>query len=258
MEDHEVIEAFVAGRAVQGFGPQLHIEGDCLILGGWWHAAFRVGAETFAVRDEAPPEDSAALDDVAARLGTAGLQEVPAQVSLMIAITYTAIDLGFVEWALWSTDTETADADLHTRAGADSFLGGPPAFGVGTSEAGFAAGIGGLRRTAGLAPMVILMVGLDEAAATAMAAALGTFHVEARDFSEITAEGCGSLTPTLVVVDATSVDGELFLVAVRSTIYGRDLPLVALSDHPVTSADATLDPAGDPAAWAAHIGGLLP
>ena len=94
MEDREVIDAFVAGGARKAFGTTLHIEGDCLTYDGWWEAAFRIAPDTFAVRAETPPEGTDVLSDVAAALARRGLGEVEAEAALLVAITYTSIDLG--------------------------------------------------------------------------------------------------------------------------------------------------------------------
>ncbi len=257
VEDGEVIEALVTGGAVGGFGPQLHIERDCLLFDGWWQVAFRVTPQTFALRNEAPPQDTTVLDDVAAHLRAHGLCEVPADPSLLIAITYVAIDLGSADWTLWSTDPVTAQADLVARAGHDTFLDDSP--GAGTRPTDFAAGIGGLRRTAGLPPLVVLTIGVDDAAVKAMAGVLANCHFECRALGQIGPEACGSMSPNLVLVDATSDRGRDFTIDLRATAGGQFVPLVALTagDGP-PGADVTLDPASDPTEWADHIRNLLP
>lgn len=257
-----MVEAFVAGGAVQAFGPRLHIDEDCLALDGWWKAAFRISAHTFAVRQE-PPEATTVVDDVATQLRGRGLQEVPANVALLVAVTYTAIDLGPDEWTIWSTDLSTAEADLAARAGVESFLGDSSPLGgplaQGTGQPDLTAGMGGMRRTAGLAPLVVLTVGIDEASVRTLAGALDDCHVEARDMGDISADDCGSLTPNLAVVDTTSAVGERFAIQLRATPYGRFLPLVVLTaGDPPSAADVALDPGQDPTEWADHIRRLLP
>jgi hypothetical protein len=257
MDDREIIEALVVGGAVGGFGTRLHIERDCLLFDGWWQAAFRVAPQTFALRDEAPPADTSVLDDVARQLRAHGLKEVPADPALLIAITYTAIDLGSADWTLWSTDVATAGADLAARAGLDAFFSDSP--GVGTGPSDFAAGMGGLRRLAGLRPLVILAVGIDAAAVQTMAAALGNCHFESRALGQISPDACGTLTPNLALVDATSAEGRDFAGALRASVGGRDLLLVAVSGvGDLPGVDAILDPASDPAEWAEHLRNLLP
>ncbi|MGH9076277.1 MAG: hypothetical protein ACRDY0_02280 [Acidimicrobiales bacterium] len=262
MNDTEVIESFVTGGAVRAFGPRLHVDGDCLAVGGWWAAAYRVGPRTFALRQEEPPEETTAVEEVAAALGAAGLAEVPANLSLLVAITYTTIDMGLAEWSIWSTDAATADAELSARAGAESFFGDPAGPGMGGSD--FSAGMGGLRRTAGLAPLVVLAVGIDAGAAAALGGALGHCHVEVLSLAEATPEVCESLTPALVLVDATSHEGELFALAMGARVAGhpgsggRVLPVVALSPAAAAGADLTIDPGEDPARWADHLRAILP
>lgn len=122
MDDREVLEAFVGARAVHASGPKLHVEGDTLTFGGWWKAAFRVAPTTFAVREEPVPERSTALDGLEECLRSFGLRPVGADPALLTAITDTPLDLGATDWAVWSTNQPTAEADLAARAGIDTFL----------------------------------------------------------------------------------------------------------------------------------------
>lgn len=257
MDDREVIEALVVGGARQAFGDKLHIEGDCLVFDGWWEAAFRVSPTTFAVRDEAPPGDAAVLDEVTAELAASGLQQVPADPSLLFAITYTAIDLGPVDWALWSSDLATAETALAERAGIDTFLGDAP---LGSSSLdGYAAELGGARRSAGLPALMILTVWLDPAAAESMTAALDGCRVEQRAWGEVAPADCAGLMVNLVLVDATSLDGRGFITEVRASPGGRSLPVVAVSETgDVAGADATVDAGSHPLEWAQHVRDLLP
>ncbi|MGI9119827.1 MAG: hypothetical protein ACR2G7_06870 [Acidimicrobiales bacterium] len=255
MEDREVIEAFVAGGARHAFGPKLHIEGDCLSFDGWWEAAFRISSDTFAVRDETPPEQSGVIDEVAAQLRSRGARVVGADPTLLVAITYTSIDLGAADWTLWSRDAATAEAALRTRASGESFLS--DASPMGSSSMSYAAEMGGARRSAGLPALVVLTVGVDPAAAAIMAAALSDCRIESRTLDEVSPDAYGTLLANLVLVDATSQLGKDFLAGVGGD--GHGVPLVAISDEgSLVGADATVDPASPPAEWAGHIRSLLP
>ncbi|MDQ3462085.1 MAG: hypothetical protein M3471_03465 [Actinomycetota bacterium] len=259
MDDREVVEAFVAGGARHAFGSKLHIEGDCLVFDGWWEASFRISPDTFAVRDETPPEESSVLTDVASVLGAHGASEVEANPALLVAITYTSIDLGAADWTLWSTDAATAEAALAARAGQDTFLDdspfSPPS--AGTQLLDYAAEMGGARRSAGLPVHVVLTVGVQADTAATMAEQLVDCRVEPRALGEVRPDDCAQLLADLVLVDATSQLGADFLVDVRAS--GRFIPLVAISGAgPLLGADATVDPAATPAAWAEHIRGMLP
>jgi len=256
MDDRVVIDGFVADGVVQAFGSRLNVDSDCLLFDGWWPAAFRVGPTTFALRHDEPPEETTLIDEIAARLGAQGLSDVPANAMLMVAITYTAIDLGLVDWTIWSTDLATAEGDLATRAGIDAFFGDASPRGIRDTD--FSAGIGGFRRLAGLAPLVILAVGVDEAAVEVMGSVLGNCHFECRALGEIAPEACGSLTPNLALVNAMSEEGRGFVIDLRATPAGRLLPVVAVSQMAAMAADVTLDPAEDPQLWAEHIRSLLP
>lgn len=255
MDDREVVEAFVSDGARHAFGSKLHIEGDGLVFDGWWEAAFRISPETFALRRETPPEESNVLDEVAAALRGRGAQEVDANPALLVAITYTSIDLGAADWTMWSTDAQTAEAALAARAGQDSFLNDAPMAGM--QPLHYAAEMGGARRSAGLPVHVVLTVGVDGVAAAAMAEQLVDCRVEQRAHGEVGPDDFAQLLVDLVLVDATSPDGADFLVGVRAG--GRLIPLVAISAAgSLLGADATVDPAEPPAAWAEHIRSLLP
>jgi hypothetical protein len=259
MDDREVVEAFVAGGARHAFGSKLHIEGDCLVFDGWWEASFRISPDTFAVRDETPPEESSVLTDVASVLGAHGASEVEANPALLVAITYTSIDLGAADWTLWSTDAATAEAALAARAGQDTFFDDSPLspLSPGLQPLDYAAEMGGARRSAGLPVHVVLTVGVHADTAAAMAEQLVDCRVEPRALGEVRPDDCAQLLADLVLVDATSQLGADFLVDVRAS--GRFIPLVAISGAgPLLGADATVDPAATPAAWAEHIRGMLP
>lgn len=259
MEDQEVLEAFVGGGVVNAFGSTLHVEGDTLALDGWWKAAFRVAPTTFAVRDEPVPEPSTALAGLNQCLRSHGLGVVGADPTLLVAITYTALDLGAADWVVWSTNQSTADADLAARAGVDSFFDDAPIGAAASLPSVHEAQRGGARRTAGLAPLVIVAVGIDQAVADAMAAALGNCRIEARAIAEIDPDSCGSMLPDLVFVDATSGAGMAFTLGLRATARGGSLPIVALApDGTWTPADVTIGPGETPEDWANHIGRLLP
>lgn len=255
MTDQEVVDAFVSGGARHAFGSTIHIEGDSLTFDGWWETAFRIAPDTFAVRDEDPPEGADVLVDVVAALAQRGLTKVDVSPALVVAITYTSIDLGAAEWSMWSSDAAAAEVALSARAGQDSFLGDTPLAGGATFD--YAAEMGGARRSAGLPVHVVLTVGLDDDVVSAMAAALDDCRVEARALGEVVPDDCARLLADLILVDGTCTAGADFLVAVRAG--GRFIPLVAVSaEGPLLGADATLDPSASPSAWAEHVRGLLP
>jgi hypothetical protein len=259
VEDKEVLEAFVGGGVVHAFGQKLHVEGDTLAFDGWWKAAFRVTRSTFAVREEPLPEPSTCMDDLAECLREHGMRVVGADPSLLVAITYTVLDLGVSDWTVWSTNQLSAEADLAARAGIDTFFNDAPAVGPATTPRVHEAQRGGARRTAGLAPLVIVAVGIDKKAVDAMAAELGTCRIEARGVDEIDPDGCCALLPDLTFVDATTAAGMMFVLGLRATAQGEAMPLVAIAPNGTwTPADVNVSPEGSPQEWAAHIRDLLP
>ncbi|MGQ0743653.1 MAG: hypothetical protein ACT4OS_04835 [Acidimicrobiales bacterium] len=259
MTDAEVLEALVSGGARRAFGPTLHIEGDCLFFDGWWQAAFRIAPTTYAIRDEDPPGETTVLDDVVEALGAKGLVAVPANASQFFAITYTEIALGLVMWKFMSTDLETADTALAARAGHDAFLNDYDNDNI--KEADYSAELGGARRNAGLPPSIILTVGISPDRVAELAASLEGCRIESRAMGEIRPEACGSLIPTLVVVDTTVTAGAEFAMELRAAACGRFIPLVAMANPEQGTplgADAAVAPAAASAAWAETIHRLLP
>ncbi len=254
-----MLEAFVGGGVVHAFGEKLHVEGDTLAFDGWWKAAFRVTRSTFAVREEPLPEPSTVMDDLAGCLREHGLNVVGADPSLLVAITYTVLDLGVSDWTVWSTNQISADADLAARAGVDTFFNDVPAAGPATTPRVHEAQRGGARRTAGLAPLVVVAVGIEKAAVDSMAAALSTCRIEARGVDDIDPDGCCALLPDLAFIDATTAAGMMFVLGMRATARGESLPMIAVAAGGAwTPADLTVSPSETPDEWASHIRDLLP
>ncbi|MDP9072392.1 MAG: hypothetical protein M3N68_14130 [Actinomycetota bacterium] len=257
MDDLEVIQAFVAQGARRAFGPSLHVEGDGLFLHGWWHSAFRVSGEAFLVRNEEPPSDARVLEDVGRELARRGLQQVGVDLPLIQPVTYAALSLGSVSWAVWSTDLAVAEQALQERAGAESF------FEEAAEEdepVDFRAELGGARRLAGLPPSLILTVGLDPAHARLLEGAFPDCRVESRALEELDPDACGSLVPSVILVDATAQRGREFVMELRASACGRFVPVVAMTggaDVPL-GADEVLDPDQDPSGWVEPIRQLLP
>lgn len=258
MEDREVIAAFVSGGARRAFGPTLHIEGDCLFFDGWWQASFRVGPDTFSIRDEDAPEPTTALTDVAGALSGIGLVAVDVSPALLYAITYTEIALGLVAWKIWSTNAAAAEAALAKKAGHDTFLGDDTP-GEEVREADYSAELGGARRTSGLPPAVVLAVGVSVDRIAAMAARLDGCRFVSKAFGEIEPDACGSIVPNLVMIDTTARVGEEFAMGLRAAACGRFIPVVAVTaGGPPLGADAAVAPDAEVDTWVETVNRLLP
>ncbi|MGI8686324.1 MAG: hypothetical protein ACR2MO_14765 [Acidimicrobiales bacterium] len=262
MDDLEVIDAFLKDGVKRAFGPNLHVEGDTLMLSGWWHVALRIADGVFVVRNEDPREDSSVLVDIAAAATKIGLSEVAVDHPLIQAITYTQISLGQVSWALWAVDFATGDAALTAKATADSFLSDSPFTEyVEPVSADFSAELGGARRVAGLPTALVLTVGLEEQQAKELGTALDDVRIEHRSFGEFAPSACGALIPGVIVVDAREATGRDFIMELRTEACGRFLPVMALTEggvNPPPGADDALDPALPPAAWVAPLRAVLP
>lgn len=258
VEDSGVLEAFVAEGAKRAFGPSLHIEGDVLFYDGWWQAALRVSPRVFAVRDEETPGDSDVLEQLAAAVAARGLQNVGTDFPLVAAITYSEIALGPVEWSVWAPDPATAEADLNERVGRDAFLGDEKS--STPTEFDYSAELGGARRLSGLPASLILALGVDAGLTDELAAALPDCRFESRRLDAVTPDVCGSLLPTLMLVDASTDTAREFIMELRAAACGRLVPVVAVSPDAglPLGADAAVDPTSPPATWVEPIRDLLP
>jgi len=258
MEDAEVISAFVHEGAETAFGPSLHLESGCIFIDGWWQVCFRISPTCFAVRNEEPPRPTDVRQLVEMELSGLGMKPVDNNPALLYSITYTAIALGLVAWEIWAVDTAAADAAIKERAGADAFLGDYAADEP-LKEADYTAELGGARRSAGLPPSIILTVGVDEDRARALQHHFTDCRFVTRSFDTITPDMCGSLIPTLVLIDADGQSGKDFTMELRAAACGRFLPVAAItaSAQLPLGADVALDPS-DPSSWVDPIRKLLP
>lgn len=257
MDDGEVIGAFLEGGARSAFGPSVHVEGDALMFDGWWAVAYRVSARTVIVRDEPTPAESTAPTDVAVALAARGLTAVGVDLPAITLLTYTALDLGYAPWVLWSTDLATGEADLNAKAGEDTSLSAfsPPAPAFGSFDP---AQVRGARRTAGVPTCMVLTVGLSDAQLTPLRDGLLDCQFEHRAFGDIEPDGCAAVLPTVVLVDATATVGQAFVVDLHAR-HGVIGPVVALTDGGCMQdgADATVDAADPPDRWLPLVRDLL-
>lgn len=257
-----MIDAFLRDGVNRAFGPTLHVEGETLILSGWWHAALRIADGVYVIRNEDPREESSVLVDLRAAMTKIGLSEVAIDHPLIQPITYTQISLGQMSWALWATDLPTGDAALTAKATADSFLSDSPFTEyVEPVSADFSAELGGARRVAGLPTALVLTVGLEEQQAKELDAALDDVRMDHRSFGEFAPSACGALIPGVIIVDAREPTGREFIMELRTEACGRFLPVMALTEggvDPPPGADEALDPDVAPAAWVAPLRAVLP
>lgn len=258
MEDDQVVEAFVNEGAKRAFGPTLHVEGDYLFFDGWWQTAIRITPQTFAVRSEEPPGDTDVAQRVGAALAARGLRDLGTDFPIVGAITYSEIALPPVNWAVWAPDPATGTAELNERAGRDAFLGDETS--PVPQDMDYGAELGGARRLSGLPPSLVLALGLRPTAVDDLAAALPECRFESRALEAVTPDVCGSLLPTLMLIDATAQSGREFIMEMRAAACGRVIPVLALTaDGSVPlGADAAVDPGTPPSTWVEKVRGLLP
>ena len=217
-------------RARRAFGPNLHIEGDALFFAGWWQMAFRIAPGTFILRNEETPDESTVIEEMAEELAAASLETVGHDLPMIYPITYTEFTLPTGSWSVWSDSLATAESALAERAGAESFLTDAPGRSESNPPVALSPELGGARRIGGLAPSIVLTIGVDSEKARHLEAALPECRFIARAFGEITPDGCGALIPTLLVVDAAEPVGREFIMEHRAAACGRFTPVVALTE----------------------------
>lgn len=261
MNDIEVIQAFATTGTRKAFGPTLHVEGEVLMLDGWWHTALRVSPDTFIVRNEAPAGTSTVIEDLATVFAERGLTMVGEDLPLIQPIIYTAISFGASSWRMWATDLEAANAALTERLTRETVFAeaAPGDMGL-ESSLGFSAELGGARRLGGFPPSVVLTVGVEQTRADELATALTDCRIEARTLEELPPDACGALIPNLIVVNATEQIGRDWAMEVRASACGRFLPVVALvrEGGVPLGADTALDPDLPVSAWIEPLRQLLP
>jgi len=219
---------------------------------------FRISPLAFAVRNEDPPRETDVRHVVELELSGLGMRPVDNNPSLLYSITYTEIALGLVAWEVWAADAATAEAAIKERAGADAFLAdyttGEP-----FKEPDYTAELGGARRSAGLPPSIILTVGVDDDQTRILQGHFTDCRFVARTFDSIRPDMCGSLIPTLVLIDARAKTGKEFTMELRAAACGRFLPVAAITtdEQLPLGADVALDPV-DPSSWVDPIRRLLP
>jgi hypothetical protein len=259
VEDVEVIDSFVNRGAQRAFGPSLHIESDVLMLDGWWHCSLRMSDTAFIIRNEPPPRDTTVLDDVAAALTAKGLANVASDLPGITVLTMAKASLGYVSWNVWAADRAAGEAALATAVTEESFFQNTEYYNP-TAEKDYSAELGGARKLAGLPPSIVLTVGLEAAANDALERTLTDCRIVSRAFGEIEPDACGSLVPTLMLVDATQQRGLEFVMQLRAAACGRFLPVVAVTGDgvPPLGADTAVEAVQDPKDWVEPIRNLLP
>lgn len=253
-----MIRAFVDG-ARDGPGENLHVEGEALLLAGWWPAGFRLAPDAFLVRDESPPVASTVFRDLTGELRERGLGEIPGDHPLVHVIALTDLSLTGVDWQVWTTDADRAAAVLTERASAESVPHQQTPDEMALFQPGdFTTQFEGARRIAGVPESLVVAVGLPDDTALGLEGAMRECRVEARSLAQLSPEACGELRPHLVVVDATDSAGQQYVAALRAAAGGRSLPVAAVTaDTPPRGADVALDPSQPPSAWREQLLALL-
>jgi len=259
VEDPEVIESFVNSGSKRAFGPSLHVESDVLMLDGWWHCCLRMSDEAFIIRNEPPPRDTTVLEDVAAVLTAKGLANVATDLPGITVLTMSKASLGYVSWNVWAADFDAGQAALAAAVNEDSFFQNNEYYDP-TAEKDYSAELGGARMLAGLPPAVVLTVGLEGSTVGPLERTLTDCRFVNKKFGEIEPDACGSIVPTIVLVDATKQRGLDFVMQLRAAACGRFLPVVAVTEDGMAplGADSAVTAAQDPGDWVSPIRNLLP
>lgn len=260
MLDTELIDAFLGGQSAHGFAETLHVEPGVLILDGYWHACLRVSDDCFILRNEDPPIDTEVLGDMATAMRARGWERVADDLPGITVLTMEKASLGFVSWQVWAPDRATAEEAVANVLDNHSFLVQGDYYPDPEHDTDYSSEYHGARRLAGLPTSLVLSVGLQPDQLSSLAASLEDCHFIDKKLGQIEADACCSLIPTLILVDATSQQGQEFVMQVRTAACGRVLPLVAVTPDGSTplGADAGLPVDADPTTWAMPIRHLLP
>lgn len=255
MEDIQLIDAFVGRTSQGGFAETIHVEGDVLLLDGYWHFLMRVGGSTFILRSDEPPLETKVIQQAAQVLRDRGLQHVASDPPGLTVLTMNKASLGYVDWHVWAPDLETGMADVAHAVTDDSEFT-PSEW----TETDYTAELHGARRLAGLPTSVILSIGVAPEPLDILGETLGDCVFVQKKFGEIEPDQCGSLVPTLILVEASEQIGREYVMHLRAASCSRILPLVAVTPDgvPPLGADAAVGAGEDPRSWAPSIRSLLP
>lgn len=116
-DDLEGAAAFAARRPLPD-DPSLLVEGDALLVEGWWPAALWLGPNTCLVRVDDSPRPNLPV-----ALQAALAERHRYQVDVGLEASIQAISVGRLgqlgaEWQVWSTDVDTAQAAIAAAASA--------------------------------------------------------------------------------------------------------------------------------------------
>ena len=259
MLDSELIDAFIDRGSKQAFAETLHIEGDVILLDGYWHVCLRVSPNTFLVRAEEPPMETTVIEDLATALKSRHKSHVASDLPGITVLTMEKASLGYVEWDVWADDLAQGKADVDKAVTTDTELVHGDYYEIQT-ETDYTAELHGARRLAGLPTSVILSIGVGTDRLDSLGEVLDDCVFVPKRFGEIDADQCGSLVPTLILVEASEQVGREFVMQLRAASCSRVLPLIAVTPggEVAMGADAAVDGEADPHTWAPRIRNLLP
>lgn len=116
MANPDVLRAFVEATDPPG-DPSLTVEGDKLVVDGWWPAALRLGPRTCLVRVDDGPDAGLPVQLVDA-LSDRGLVEIEAADlgAPVLAVAMQRMDVLAALWQVWSEDEATARSVIGDAA----------------------------------------------------------------------------------------------------------------------------------------------
>lgn len=118
VEVDDAVAAAFAQRVAPPDEASLQVEGDALVVDGWWPAALWLGPTTCLVRRDDCPREGL-LVALGAALRQAGLDVVEVGLAAPIeAISVGRLGLLGGDWQVWSTDPDAAQAAIISAASA--------------------------------------------------------------------------------------------------------------------------------------------
>ena len=120
-DDAAVLEAFIRGEQA-GHSSQFHVEGPTLVASWDVAAAMRIGARTFLVRVDLPPNLLPVKGTVEQALAAEGMSLLDAETLLAAAVAVQVLGLRFSTFDLWGADLDEAFADLRAAAQGEGYI----------------------------------------------------------------------------------------------------------------------------------------
>lgn len=107
MERSELLHQWMNGRVVPA-GESLGVEGDALLVDGWWPVAVRLDPTTFMLRIDDTCPHPQVPGEVAAALTAGGFENLDGDWAVVESISLQRLGLLGARWQIWGVDRDSA------------------------------------------------------------------------------------------------------------------------------------------------------